>query len=187
MQEMHWPLLDRVYLILLEVVATATVLATVVYWPAQRKKHSRVARAAYLMEGANAGVLLLEMLLSRVPFVSYHWQVSIVCRHGRRLCATCGRHAPLISWPWLRVMTAMCALECQGPCTLLLRVPSVPLHSAAPCCLTAFSQAACTGKCLRMSAAVGICYSCMSGNRECCQGDPLPSCPVLSCTTPLRV
>ena len=107
MQEMHWPLLDKIYLILLEVVATATVLATVVYWPAQRRNLSRVAKAAYLMEGANAGVLLLEVLLSRVPWVSYHWQVSIVCCHGRRLCASCGRHALLMSW--LSVLTVMCA------------------------------------------------------------------------------
>lgn len=86
---MRWPLLDRVYLVLLEVVATATLLATVVYWPAQRRHLSRVAKAAYLMEGANAGILLLEVLLSRVPIVSYHWQVSIVSCHRCRWHATC--------------------------------------------------------------------------------------------------
>ena len=122
MQELQWPLLDRVYLILLEVVATATVLATVVYWPAQRKNLSKVAKAAYLMEGANAGVLLLEVLLSRVPFVSYHWQVSVVGCHGRRSCAGSGRHAPFMSWPCVHENVRDHAHCCQGflpcPCTL---------------------------------------------------------------------
>ena len=99
---MHWPLLDRLYLILLEIVAPATVLATVIYWPAHRKSLSSVGKAAYLMEGANAGILLLEIVLARIPFVSYHWQVCSIALPAMVRSRSC---LLMAAWPSVHCMS----------------------------------------------------------------------------------
>ena len=81
MQVPKWSIAEKLYMLCMETVAPATVLATVLYWPSHTAKPGDLppAKAAYLCQGASAAVLLVEMLLSRIPVVSYHWQVGSLC------------------------------------------------------------------------------------------------------------
>ncbi len=76
----QWTTLKVIHLLSVETAATATLFLTVFYWIALAA--GPVTADNVMKHGANNGVALGDVLLSRVPFVSYHFQVlSLVPWH----------------------------------------------------------------------------------------------------------
>ena len=71
MQACHWGVLERLFLLSLTVAAPAAVLVPILYWP-----YTYVSTQAYVLQSSAVALLLLEVMLSRAPFISYHWQVQ---------------------------------------------------------------------------------------------------------------
>jgi len=69
----QWTALKVIHLLSVETAATATLFLTVFYWIALAA--GPVTADNVMKHGANNGVALGDVLLSRVPFVSYHFQV----------------------------------------------------------------------------------------------------------------
>ena len=72
----QWTVLKVIHLLSVETAATATLFLTVFYWIALAS--GPVTADNIMKHGANNGVALGDVLLSRVPFVSYHFQVFAV-------------------------------------------------------------------------------------------------------------
>lgn len=70
----RWTTLKVIHLLSVETAAAATLFLTVFYWVGLA--NGNVAADNYLKHGANNVVILGDVLLSRVPFVSYHYQVG---------------------------------------------------------------------------------------------------------------
>ena len=73
MQASDWDILDKLYVLALSTAAPAAVMVPVLYW-----SKGSVPTANYVMQVTAIALLLLEVMLSRAPFVSYHLQVKIV-------------------------------------------------------------------------------------------------------------
>ncbi|DBA67420.1 TPA: hypothetical protein ACH3X2_001709 [Trebouxia sp. C0005] len=69
----HWGVLERLFLLSLIVAAPAAVLVPALYWP-----YTYVSTQAYVLQSSAIALLLLEVMLSRAPFISYHWQVWLL-------------------------------------------------------------------------------------------------------------
>ena len=72
LQAQEWGWLDCLYLLSLSIAAPAATMVPVVYWP-----FSTVSVHNYVLQSLAIGLLLVEMLASRAPLVSYHWQVQM--------------------------------------------------------------------------------------------------------------
>ena len=82
----QWTALKVIHLLSVETAATATLFLTVFYWIALAS--GPVTADNVIKHGANNGVALGDVLLSRVPFVSYHFQVRFL------LCPWCPAAVP---------------------------------------------------------------------------------------------
>ncbi len=81
MQACHWGVLERLFLLSLTVAAPAAVLVPILYWP-----YTHVSTQAYALQSSAVALLLLEVMLSRAPFVSYHWQVQSQLHLSKSSC-----------------------------------------------------------------------------------------------------
>ena len=81
MQACHWGVLERLFLLSLSVAAPAAVLVPILYWP-----YTYVSTQAYVLQSSAVALLLLEVMLSRAPFVSYHWQVQTHLPQSKSSC-----------------------------------------------------------------------------------------------------
>mmetsp|Transcript_3462 Transcript_3462/g.10065 ORF Transcript_3462/g.10065 Transcript_3462/m.10065 type:complete len:329 (-) Transcript_3462:574-1560(-) len=73
----QWTCMEAVYLLLAATSATSSLLVPVIYWAALSDGSST--NISNLMKhGLNNVMVLGEVLLSRIPFVSYHFQVSLI-------------------------------------------------------------------------------------------------------------
>ena len=73
LQPQRWTAPKVIHLLSVETVAASTLFLTVFYWVALAG--GRVTGDNIMKHGANNGVILVDILLSRVPFASYHFQV----------------------------------------------------------------------------------------------------------------
>lgn len=89
MQQQGWNALKVVHVLSVETTAAATLFLTVFYWVGLVS--GRVTADNIMKHGANNAVILGDVLLSRVPFASYHFQVRS-CSRFRDLVASSGRH-----------------------------------------------------------------------------------------------
>ncbi|KAL0028420.1 hypothetical protein WJX77_005445 [Trebouxia sp. C0004] len=69
----HWGVLERLFVLSLTVDAPAAVSVSMLYWP-----YTYVSTQAYVLQSSAVALLLLEVMLSRAPFISYHWQVWLL-------------------------------------------------------------------------------------------------------------
>lgn len=76
---MQWDFLSKAHCLLLEAAATAALFVTFWFWVgviALVRDGVLIHASSFMAHGGNAGVALLVVLLSRLPFVSYHFQVQ---------------------------------------------------------------------------------------------------------------
>lgn len=76
LQACHWGPLDRVFLLALNTAAPVALLVPVLYWP-----YSNTLTHACVLQSIAVALLLLEVILSRAPFVSYQCQVRSCLYH----------------------------------------------------------------------------------------------------------
>ncbi len=81
MQACDWGVLERLFLLSLTVAAPAAVLVPILYWP-----FTYVSTQAYVLQSSALALLLLEVMLSRVQFISYHWQVQTHLHQSKSSC-----------------------------------------------------------------------------------------------------
>ncbi len=81
MQACDWGVLERLFLLSLTVAAPAAVLVPILYWP-----YTYVSTQAYVLQSSALALLLLEVMLSRVQFISYHWQVQTHLHQSKSSC-----------------------------------------------------------------------------------------------------
>jgi hypothetical protein len=69
-----WRSVDKIHLLLFEMIAAASITLTIFFWAAVYKGE-KMTVANPLKHGVSALLLLIEVVISRVPLVSYHVQV----------------------------------------------------------------------------------------------------------------
>lgn len=77
MQLTQWSLLEKLHCLALQTAAVTSTLVLVFYWAFVLDASQDVLPDDYLKHAALAPVMLLDVWFSKVPFVSYHLQVSI--------------------------------------------------------------------------------------------------------------
>ena len=80
MQASEWDILDKLYVLALSTAAPAAVMVPVLYW-----HKGSVPTAECVLQSTAIALLLVEVMLSRAPFVSYHFQVKTVCHYDKPL------------------------------------------------------------------------------------------------------
>ena len=90
LQSIQWSVVEKVHCLALQTAAVTSTALLVMYW-------SVLAEAAvfgpfpagYLNHAANVAIMLLDVWFSKVPFASYHLQVSVHTADLRKHAATC--------------------------------------------------------------------------------------------------
>lgn len=82
MQSVQWSVLEKIHCLVLQTAAVTSTVVLVFYWSV----NSEAAiwgpyPDGYLKHAANAPIILLDVWFSKVPFASYHLQVSIPFSH----------------------------------------------------------------------------------------------------------
>ncbi|KAF6266326.1 hypothetical protein COO60DRAFT_447215 [Scenedesmus sp. NREL 46B-D3] len=72
-----WSAANRAYHLMLETASAASIMLTIFYWVADYVPGSGVRVDNPFKHGASAGLLLLDLAVSRAPLVSYHIQVIV--------------------------------------------------------------------------------------------------------------
>ncbi|WIA15539.1 hypothetical protein OEZ85_002173 [Tetradesmus obliquus] len=74
-----WSGANRCYHLMLETACAASIMLTIFYWVADYVPGSSIRLDNPFKHGVSAGLLLLDLALSRAPLVSYHLQVVVGC------------------------------------------------------------------------------------------------------------
>uniref|UniRef100_A0A383V6P8 SET domain-containing protein n=1 Tax=Tetradesmus obliquus TaxID=3088 RepID=A0A383V6P8_TETOB len=74
-----WSCANRCYHLMLETACAASIMLTIFYWVADYVPGSSIRLDNPFKHGVSAGLLLLDLALSRAPLVSYHLQVVVGC------------------------------------------------------------------------------------------------------------
>ena len=82
LQSVQWSVLEKLHCLVLQTAAVTSTVVLVFYWSV----NSEAAiwgpyPDGYLKHAANAPIMLLDVWFSKVPFASYHLQVSIPSSH----------------------------------------------------------------------------------------------------------
>ena len=67
---------DKAFLLIAVTTAVSAVVLTAFYWALIHKKKDGIKIDSVFKYGANVVVILLDLLLSRIPIVTYHFQVG---------------------------------------------------------------------------------------------------------------
>lgn len=94
---LQWSRLEALYLLLAQTTAVGSLFVSVFYWAFLAGNGDR-SPDCIMKHGTNNLVLLAEVFCSRLPFVSYHWQV--------RLCSNFYTH--LFFMPSHSISVALC-------------------------------------------------------------------------------
>jgi hypothetical protein len=73
-----WPLAHKAHLLLYVTAAVSSLTAAAFYWLAIYRRGARVRWDAPIEHGGSAALLLADLLLSRSPIVSYHFQAPLL-------------------------------------------------------------------------------------------------------------
>ena len=89
---MHWSILEKVHCLVLQTAAVTSTLVLVYHWAViAGSDTTSLFPDDYLKHAAIAPVILLDVWFSKVPFASYHLQVSA----GSRLTCVTNQHTAL--------------------------------------------------------------------------------------------